>query len=326
MSALLSLLVLLGFTGVASADGEWVALQIIDVPNHPWDEQPRFRARTKSFFRTPEGGSLIYAEFAPRWDMDPPADKLGPHYHLWHEWGYLIRGDFVIHEPVSPYQRSAVVYRFLEGTWLDRPAFTLHGGSWETGGLRAQNPSVLLLLEEGDGSVVTVGPKGDHFKPDFPGSRPDPYLPDWRQVKQFRHPWIVHSALDLEWETDTELSGRFIKVLSDDPAQGFRARLIKIPPGWSAPADSGRHYFENAHRLRYLLYGDMTIWKYAGPADAGTPARITVNQFVYQPPSSIWGYGSGPVSQGGAVWLEVTYAKGLAVSAGPIEEPRRVTN
>ncbi len=324
--SLAMLLTLFCTAGLVLADTAWTPLQIIDVNSQPWDSQPRFQARTKTFFKGPNNSGLIYAHFQPSWDMNPPSDPLGPHYHLWHEWGFLIRGDFVIHEPVSPYQKSPVIHRFVEGTWLDRPAYTLHGGSWETGGLRAQNPSILLLFEEGDGSVVTVGPEGEHFKPDFPDSKPNPYEPDWKKVQQFQHPWLVDSALDLEWETDSDMDGRFVKWLSDDPSQGFSARLVKIPPGWSAPPNLGRQYFEQAHRLRYLLFGDMKIWRYTGSADSGETVRVTEDYFVYQPPNSIWGYGNGPVTEAGAVWLEVTYAKDLSVGHGPIEEPKQVKN
>lgn len=307
-----------------SAESTWTELQIVDVNSHPWDTQPRFRARTKSFFKGPNQSSLIYAHFPPRWDVDPPVDKLGPHYHLWHEWGYVLQGDLVIHEPVSPYQKNPVLYHFIEGTWLDRPAYTLHGGNWEIGGMRAQNDCVLLLFEEGDGSVVTLGPNGDHFKPDFPGSKPNPYQPDWRAVKRFHHPWTVDSALDLEWETDTQVPGRFIKWLSDDQSQGFRAQLVKIPPGWAAPDSAEKHYFESAHRMRYVIYGDMIIWKFKNAGDEGTGVQVTANHFIHQPPRSLWGYGPGPVSTSGAVWLEITYAKGLSVGAGPIQEPKSV--
>jgi hypothetical protein len=322
--ALIFAFTLFGVAEPADADTSWSSLEIIDVDNHPWDKQPRFQAKTKTIFRGPNESSLVYTSFQPHWDMSPPGDPLGPHYHLWHEWAYVIRGDFVIHEPVSPYQKSPVAYRFLEGTWLDRPAYTLHGGGWETGGLRAQNPCILLIFEEGDGSVITVGSDGDHFKPDFLDSKPDPYRPDWRAVKQFQHPWIVDSALDQEWETDPERNGRFVKWLSDDPAQGFRAQLIKIPPGWSAPAGTAKTYFEKAHRMRYMLFGDMKVWRFENPSAKSEALRVKENHFIYQPPRSIWGYGSGPVTEAGAIWLDVTYAKQLSVGDGPIEEPKRV--
>ena len=305
------------------APREWTHLEIVDVNAHPWDETPRFAARSKTFFKTPDDGGLIYAEFAPTWSVAPARDPLGPHYHLFHEWAYLLSGDFVIHEPVSPDQQHGAVYRFVEGTWLDRPAYTLHGGDWETGGLRPQNASRLLIMEEGDGSVITLGPDGDHFKPDFPDSRPDPYDPDWQKVDRFPRPWIVDSASVLEWENDPNLKGRLVKWLSDD-GDGFRARMIKIPPGWSAPAGTKNHYFTKAHRLRYVLYGDLRVLAFSDPDEQGKSTQAGSDFFIYQPPNSLWGWGDEPITKDGAVWLEVTYSAGLKVGGGPIEEPTQV--
>ena len=311
---------LMGDTHVAVAAEPWQPLQIIDVNSHPWDASPRFKSKTKTFFKGPDDSSLIYAHFLPRWDMTPPADPLGPHYHHWHEWAYVLDGDFVIHEPVSPQQKSGMLSHFTQGTWLDRPAYTLHGGGWEVGGMRAQNACTLLIFEEGDGSVVTVGPEGDHFKPDFPG-RPDPYLPDWQAVRQFNHPWIVHTTTDLEWETDTKAPGRMLKWLSDDQEEGFRARLVKIPPGWEAPGKHKAVYYKQASRFIYMIYGDLTIAQRSGPADTGTPVKLSRDFFVYQSPYRLFGFADGPVTATGAVWLEVIYAQGLAVGGGTIEIP-----
>ena len=301
----------------AAADGEapWRPLEIIDVANHPWDESPRFKSKTKTFFKGPNDSSLIYAHFPPRWDMTPPIDPLGPHYHHWHEWAYVLEGDFVIHEPVSPWQKSGMLAHFTQGAWLDRPAYTLHGGVWEVGGMRPQNACTLIIFEEGDGSVVTLGPDGDHFKPDFP-DRPDPYLPDWRAVKQFNHPWIVHTATDLDWETDAKVPGRLLKWLSDDQTTGFRARLVKLPPGWQAPKEHRVSYYKKANRFIYMLYGDLTLNQRDKPGAAGKPARLTRDFFVWQAPHSLFGFGAGPATEAGAVWLEVIYAQGLAVGGG----------
>ena len=57
---------------------------------------------------------------------------------------------------------------------------------------------------------------------------------------------------------------------------------------------------------------------------AGKPLQVKEDYFIYQPPRSIWGYGSGSVSDRGAIWLEVTYAKGLKRGGGPIEEVKQV--
>jgi len=319
------LVVLLGglaFATVANtgstADGEWPALQIVNVNELPYDEAPRFGAKSKTFFRS-DKGTFIHAKWSPTWGTEMRSGGMGSHYHLWNEWAYILKGDLVIQEPVSPYQRNGAMYRYVQGTWLDRPPYTLHGGGWATGGLRSQNPNTLILFEEGDGSVVTVGPNGKHYKPDFP-EEPDPYEPDWQAVEQFGRPWIVDSGSALEWEQDPVVAGRLLKWLSDDEKEGFRARLVKIPPGWSAPEGSQKSYFDQADRMRYVLYGDMLVWQFDDPAAAGTPVRVSEDFYIHQSPRSIWGYGAGPVTEEGAVWLEVTYARGLEHGGGPIED------
>ena len=289
---------------------------VIDVAAAPWDTEPRFHSKTKTFFKGPNDSGFIYAEFAPRWDMTPPGDPLGPHYHLWHEWAYVLEGDFVIHEPVRAFQKSPMLSHFRQGTWLDRPAYTLHGGQWEIGGLRSQNACTLIIFEEGDGSVVTLGPKGDHFKPDFPNSKPNPYDPDWEKVTQFPHPWIVHSATDLAWESDSELPGRMVKWLSDDLKEGFRGQLIRVPPGWQAPATQRATRFTSANRFLYVIYGHITI-----ETSDGSKKVVRKDGFIHQAPGDVLRFGPGAVTDEGAQWLEVTYAKGMAVGGGPIEAP-----
>ena len=296
--------------GSATVEAGWPALQIVNVNEFPWDEPGRFGARTKTFFRS-DTGSFVYIRFFPTWDTDMPVERLGPHYHIFHEWAYVLGGDYVIHEPVSPYQRNPPLYRYVEGTWLDRPAYTIHNGTWATGGVRAQNPNTMILFEEGDTGVTIIDPS----KPSEPGAD------DWRAVEQFARPWIVDSGSALEWEQDPMVEGRLLKWLSDDLKGGFRAQLVKIPPGWAAPEGFQKSYFEHANRMRYLIYGDMLVWQFDEPAAEGTSVRVSGDSYVYQSPRSIWGYGAGPVTEEGAVWLEVTYGKGLAVGGGPIEEP-----
>ena len=128
--SLLALVAGLAFAAVAdsgyAADDEWTALQIVDVNELPYDEAPRFRARSKTFFRS-DKGTFIHARWSPTWSTEMPSGgRLGSHYHLWNEWAYILRGDFVIQEPVSPYQRNGAMYRYVQGTWLDRPPYTLH--------------------------------------------------------------------------------------------------------------------------------------------------------------------------------------------------------
>lgn len=312
--------------GKLAAEGDgWSPVEILDVERFPVDKQPRFRTKSKTIFKGPEEGALIYSVFVPPWHTRPSrGGGMGMHYHLWWEWGFTLKGDSVLTESVSPYQKNGMKYWKPQGGWLDRPPYSLHGGSWETGGgLRSQNPYYLLLYEEGDGSVVTVGPQGDHFKPDF-RDKPDPYLPDWKSVKQWRKPWLVDTANDLEWESDEQVAGRFVKWLSDDQTEGFRAQLVKIPPGWTPPEGTTKTYFQNANRMRYVIWGAMKVWVFDGPDDDGTAVDVKEDFFIYQPPRSIWGYGDGPVSEDGAYWLEVTYSRGLSHGGGPIEEPTAI--
>lgn len=309
--------------GVVKPSGEgWAPLEVVDVDKFPVDEHPRYHSKSKTFFVGPKQGFLIYTVFPPTFSTRMPPPGESPHFHHYHEWGYALQGDYVLGEPVNPYQKNGRQYHYRQGTWLSRPPHTLHGGTWESGGgIRAQDPYHLLIMEEGDGSVVSVGPRGDHFFPDFPGKRPDPYLPDWKAIKNFNRPQFIEAERDMEWETDSEVPGRFIKWLSDDMEAGFRAQLVKIPPGWKPPAGGAKTYFKNANRLRFVIYGSMAVWSFGNPQDAGHAYIAREHSFIYQPPRTLWGYGSGEVTKDGAVWLEVTYAKGLTTGGGPIESP-----
>ena len=308
--------------GKLEAEGSgWSTLELVNVTSFPVDAEPRFGTRSKTIFRGPnQEGALIYAPFIPQWNMKMSPG--GPHYHHWNEWGFTLKGDSVLYEAVSPYQKNGKMHWKPQGGWLDRPPFSLHSVNWKTtgGGLRSQNPYYLLLYEEGDGSLVTTGPNGDHYgiKRDV---RPDPYDPDWEAVKQWNPPWLVDTARDLEWEPDDNVPGRFIKWLSEDRQGGFRAQLVKIPPGWTPAGGTGSTYFKHANRMRYMLFGEMKVWLFDGPGNAGRSVDVKEDFFIYQPPRSIWGYGKGPVTEHGAYWLEVTYARGLSHGGGPIETP-----
>lgn len=300
----------------------WRELDIVDVDRFPVDKHPRYHSKSKTFFVGPSEGFLIYTVFPPTFSTKMPPAGMAPHFHYYHEWGYALQGDYLLGEPVNPYQKNGMLYHYRQGTWLSRPPHTLHGGTWENGGgIRAQDPYHLLIMEEGDGSVVSVGPHGDHIFPDFPDKKPHPYRPDWKAVKNFNRPAFVEAERDMEWETDPEVPGRFIKWLSDDVTGGFRAQLVKIPPGWQAPANAGKTYFANANRLRFMIYGSMAVWSFRNPQDRGRPYMAREHTFVYQAPRTLWGFGSGEVTKEGAVWLEVTYAKGLTWGGGPIENP-----
>ena len=323
--------------------GSWNQLGIVNVATFPFDGTPTSALRklalgptTKTFFQSGLSagpdlplGNFMHLEYTPTTNVKTKAPGGHPHYHEFYEWGYTLKGDSVMFEPVSPFQKSSVMFHKKEGGWLDRPPYSLHSGGYETGGLRDQLPYELLIYEEGDGQVIGVGPKpgepGNYRGRDGKGPPPG-IVGDWRKVKKFNRPGLLDSVEALDWEEDPEVPGRFIKWLSDDYENGFRAQLVKIPPKWEAPAGFTKTYYESAQKLRYMIWGSMKVWQFSGPTDAGKAYKVGEEYFIYQPPRSIWGYGPGPVTNEGAVWLEVTYTKGLmhTPGAGPVEELKKL--
>lgn len=328
--------------GTIEPKGEgWRQVEFAYVRTFPFDGRPGSSVAraplgptSKTIFRSPEGGpdsklpvgQLIHLEYLPTFTSRiPPAGRVA-HYHEFWEWGYTLKGDSIMPEPVSPNQTNGMFYRKKEGGWLTRPPYSLHGGSWTTGSARNQLPYNLIIFEEGDGHVINAAPRGEPgtYRSRDDGPPPAGTVGDYRQVKQFTRPWLVDSINDLDWEDDLEVPGRFVKWLDDNLAMGFRSQLVKIPPGWTPPPEWKKTYFERANRLRYMVWGEMNVWRFKDPNDPGTPFRVSEDYFIYQPPGAIWGFGEGPVTERGAIWLEVTYADGLRHGDRPIEEVKRL--
>lgn len=319
----------------------WNQLGFVNVREYPFDatpgsalKKPPLGPTSKTIFQSPEAGpgselpvgQLIHLEYQPTFNMNLGKSDGVSHYHEFYEWGYTLKGDSIMPEPVSPDQHNGMLYRKKEGGWLSRPPYSLHGGSWNVGGMRNQLPYNLIIFEEGDGHVINTarnGEAGVYRGRDGKGP-PAGTVGDYRQVKQFTRPWLLDSVRDVDWEEDSQVPGRFVKWLDDATADGFRSQLVKIPPGWTAPPEWQKTYFENANRLRYMVWGEMKVWQFKDPKDAGKAVKVSEDYFIYQPPRSIWGYGPGSVSERGAIWLEVTYAKGLKHGGGPIEDVKRV--
>src|SRR5467141_942687 len=95
----------------------WVPLVVVDVDKFPWDTQPRYHAKSKTFFTGPNAGLLVYSVWPPTWNTQMPPAGTPPHFHYYHEWGYTLKGDSVLPEPVSPYQKNGMLYRKREGGW-----------------------------------------------------------------------------------------------------------------------------------------------------------------------------------------------------------------
>ena len=115
------------FFGCAEAqelgdESNWIPLQVIDVNKLPWDSRYRMghegTSSGKLLFSEKGGGTLLYIKFNPGWS----AEGIEAHYHTFHEWGYILKGDFPVYEHVSPNQKKGTLVKMRPGTFMDRPA------------------------------------------------------------------------------------------------------------------------------------------------------------------------------------------------------------
>jgi hypothetical protein len=234
------------------------------------------------------------------------------HYHEFHEWAYWLTGDFVNNEYMNPYQRLGDFEQFREGVFLDRPAYSLHGG--EPDRLDSQVGGTCLIMEEGGRSVSVI-----------PGNRG--YSEDFKKVKQWSVPRIVDTIAQIPWEPDAEHPSRegvLVKHLVNDQKRGFRATLWRVAAGFEASmaADFARpYYYKQALEMNFVLNGDLRIQSYAAPGEKSEAIALGKSFYCERGPMSIFGLADdGVVSEAGCVWLQVTYAKGDSIPNIPIED------
>jgi len=119
--------------------------------------------------------------------------------------------------------------------------------------------------------------------------------------------------------------GLNVKHLSDDGEHGFRANLWFLEAGATTPPMFRPQYYKQAHTFDFVINGDLAITTYSGkPSNSKAQTfELTRDFFLDRPPMSIFSLASGVASKGGAVWLEVTYAKGTVWTKVPtaIEKP-----
>ena len=279
-------------------------LRILDVDSMGWDDSwAGLNGTSRGKLLYSGGGSLmLLVAFYPGWD----AVNKTRHYHNFHEWGYVLEGDFLIYDFVSPIQTKGTKYTMRSGTWMSRPPYSIHGNRPDAMvHQQVTTPSVQLVFAEG-GKNYSLDPKNKW------------YNDDWQKVTEWTHPLYQNSALpeSMEWEDTSDLPDAKIKLLSDEIAGGFRARIIYVPPGWRYSGDAPKTYFNQAHRFHYMLSGDLTLG--SGSTGDGT-VSIEKGFFVEQPPMSVWHWADGTNTQKGGMWLEVTYAEGTRFGNGPIE-------
>jgi hypothetical protein len=301
----------------STARAPWASIRILDTERMPLTVGPF--AKRKRLFEDPRtGSSLEYREHP----IGVPGAQV--HYHTFHEWVFWLCGDFTNNESTSPMEHMGPLQRYREGTFLDRPAYSLHGG--EKGRepfMESQIGGCDLVMEEGEG-----GNKGTFFvEPGTPGYN---YSTDWKKVKQWTVPRLIDTIGGMPWEADPAVPGLYHKYLADDPSRGFRVILRRLAPGWNiwqSPRSARfarAYYYKQARQFNFMLVGDLNIQTYKVPEEKAEKITLDKYFFVDREPMSIFGLTDGIVSQEGCAWLEVTYAKGATVSTTPIEEPTYV--
>ena len=312
ISTFLVLALLSPAASCAADEVSWQPLRIVDVDAMEFGDAWKGlngTSEAKVLYRNDSGAFMLFIDFDTGWD----ALNKARHYHDFHEWGYVLSGDFMLYEFVNPIQEKGTLYPMRPGTWMSRPPFSIHGNRPDAmEHQRVTTPSTQLTFIEG-GTNYSLDPDNKW------------YSEDWKNVKQFTQPRFQDTATTqyMEWEDAHDLPGASVKWLTDDSEDGFRSRLVYVPAGWSHPDGPTKTYFEKAQRLVYVLFGDLNI---STATESGDNEVATVRKdfLVDQPPMSYWGWGEGPLTTKGAMWLEVTYADATTQrGVGPIEDMKQ---
>lgn len=291
----------------STANAPWTPAKVIHTDKMNWEHDMTWQR--KLLYNNDVSGSHLMLLYIP------PGWKGGIlHYHLFHEWVYVMSGDLTNHDYSSVNQKVGYMKQFREGDWLDRPAFGLHAD--EPGRLPSQIGSFLMIMEEG---TVTLSP--DKTSPW--------YSEDYKKVREWTMPRIVDTIGDMHWSDEGSVDGLKVKRLADDPARGFRANLFWMPAGWESKQsrDYARgYYYEEALEFNFILVGDMKIQPYQNPKTKTEPIELNRYSFFQRGPKCIAGLVDGAVTQNGCIWLQVTYGNGkeAIVSDHPIGQQIRI--
>ena len=279
-------------------------IKVLDTSAMPWSPPiNELGWKAKTLYSNKDTGDHLVIIWVP---IGAPGGR--NHYHTFHEWAYWLTGDFVNNEYTSPLQRIGDFQQFREGIFLDRPAYSLHGG--EPGRLDSQVGGTCLIMEEGGKTIYVI--------PDDPN-----YSDEWKQVKQWTVPRIIDTISELPWEPYDSANDIGVKRLVNDQVRGFRAVMWLLPAGWKTTGDGqfGRaHYYKQAHQFNYILNGDLQLQCWASPEQKAEQVRLTKDFYFEKAPMAISGLPDGVVSETGCVWLQVTYARGTSIPNIPIED------
>lgn len=289
----------------STARAPWVAVRVLDTDRLSW-ERLDIWDRKVLFENKETGDHLMIISIPPGW----PGGL--SHYHTFHEWAYALSGDLTNNEYTSPDQRLGVLMQYREGYFLDRPAYSLHGG--EKGRLESQVGGSVLIMEEGGRTISVI--------PGTPG-----YSEEYKQVKLWSVPRIIDTIGMIPWEPEPSVPGLHVKRLVNDQTRGFRALLWWLSAGWDSsqsPQSARAFYYKQAYQFNFVLAGDLKIQTYKTPGEKAEKIALGKYSYVERAPMSIFGLADRIVTERGCVWLEVTYGQGTAMSHTPIEEPTYV--
>ena len=289
----------------SSAAAPYRGVRIIDTDAMPWPAPMNALGwRVKTLFDNEDTGDHLIIIHVPI-----GSEGGANHYHDFHEWAYWLTGDFVNNEYTHPDQRMGSFQQFREGIFLDRPAYSLHGGEPER--LDSQVGGTCLIMEEGGKSFSVI-----------PGE--PRYSEAYKQVQQWTVPRIIDTLQDIPWEPADGVDGVFVKHLVEDQVRGFRATMWRLSAGWDsaqAPEFARAYYYRQAHQFNFVIAGDMRITGYREPGKPAQTFTLGPNYYFERPPMSMFGLADGQVSESGAVWIEVTYGTGTAINNVPTEAP-----
>ena len=283
----------------------WESIEVINIDQVPWDD--RFRmgksgsTNGKLLFFNPEGGTLLYVQFNPGWD----ADGTEAHYHTFHEWGYVLDGSFPLYEFVSPKQKKGTLVQMKEGTFMDRPAYSIHGNRSSAMKRQLITPGSTQLIFYESGKTISLNKKNKS------------YSDEWKNVEEFFSANFQHTPDTniMEWEADEDLPGTMVKWLSDHTNMGFTARLRYAPAGWQYESPTNMSYNKDGYRFIYVLSGDMRIEK--SPSN-NEELLAKKDYLIVQKPNSLWSWGSSEFTDQGVMWLDIEYGKGTIIGQSPI--------
>jgi hypothetical protein len=266
----------------------------------------------KTLYSGPEGEHLriLY--------VPPGAEGAKVHYHEFHEWAYNIAGDFTNNESTMPDQVSGPLQRFREGNFLSRPPHSLHGG--ERGRMKwmaSQVGAEILIMEEKDAREYsfTVDPDVRGTPAGNQGMR---YNPDYKQIQNWSTPRIIDTLDKMPWQPVEGSAGLNVKHLVDDPSHGFRADMWFLEAGAKAPEQFRPFFYKQANEFNFVIAGDLAIVTHAAPGEKPNRYALKKFHFVERPAMSIMGLDSEGATRTGAVWLQVTYAKGAHWTDSPM--------